>query len=136
MYPSEMSIKCTNISPAKTTFLDLTISVYRGKYKHTSYDKRNDFDFNIANFANLYGNIPKGQSYGFFISQTVRYTKINDNVKDFIKDAKNMVMKLTNQGFDKHILKIKYLQFTHKYIGAWYKYGQDINSVDCYTSIF
>ena len=64
MYPSEMSIKCTNISPAKTTFLDLTISVYRGKYKHTSYDKRNDFDFNIVNFPNLYGNIPKGQSYG------------------------------------------------------------------------
>ena len=33
MYPSEMLLKCTNISPAKSTFLDLTISVYRGKYR-------------------------------------------------------------------------------------------------------
>ena len=33
MYPSEMLLKCTNISPVKSTFLDLTISVYRGKYR-------------------------------------------------------------------------------------------------------
>ena len=102
MYPSEMILKCTNISPAKTTFLDLTISVYRGKYKHTSYDKRKDFGFDIINYPNLNGNIPKGQSYGVFISQLVRFTTINDNETNFSKDTKNMVAKLINQGFDKH----------------------------------
>ena len=95
-----------------------------------------DFGFDIVNYPNLNGNIPKGQSYGFFISQLVRFTTINDNATNFTKDAKNMVTKLINQGFDKHILKMKYFQFTHKYIGVWYKYGQDLNSVDCYTSIF
>ena len=136
MYPSEMVLKCTNTSPAKSTFLDLTISVYRGKYKYISYDKRKDFGFEIVNYPNLHGNIPKAQSYGVFISQLVRFTIINDNSDSFLEDAKNMVNKLITQGFEKQVLKTKYFQFTHKYIGAWYKYGQDLNSVNCYSCIF
>ena len=136
MYPSEMILKCTNISAAKSTFLDLTISVFRGKYKHISYDKRKDFGFDIVNYPNLNGNIPKGQAYGVFISQLVRLTNVNDNIKNFAEDAKGMVQKLVSQGFNKHVLKKKYFVFTHKYIGAWYKYGRDLNSAECYSRIF
>ena len=102
-----MELKCTNISPAKSTFLDLTISVYRNKYKYISYDKRKDFGFDIFNYPNLYGNIPKAQAYGVFVSQLVRYTIIHDNADNSIKDAKNTVSKLVKQGFDKHTLKFK-----------------------------
>ena len=135
MYPSEMLLKCTNISPAKSTFLDLTISVYRGNYRCSSYDKRNDFGFKVVNYPNLNGNIPKAQSYGIFVSQLVRFTTINDNLKRFLADAKNMVKKLVNQGFKRDILKKKYTAFTQRYIGSWYKYGRDLNSVDCYSAI-
>ena len=135
MYPAEMVIKCTNISPAKSTFLDLTISVYRGKYQYSSYDKRKDFGFNIVNYPNLNGNIPKAQSYGVFISQLIRFTNINENLKGFLGDAKNMVKKLVNQGFKRDILKKKYTDFTHRYIGTWYKYGRDLNSADCFSAI-
>ena len=127
MYPSEMVLKCTNISPAKSTFLDLTISVYRGKYHCSSYDKRNDFGFKVVNYPNLNGNIRKAQSYGIFVSQLVRFTTINDNLKSFLADATNMVKKLVNQGFKRDILKKKYTAFTHRYIGSWYKYGRDLN---------
>ena len=120
--------KCTNISAAKSNFLDLTISVFRGKYRYISYDKRKDFGFDIVNYPNLNGNIPKAQAYGVFISQLVRFTNVNDNVKNFVADAKNMVNKLVSQGFKKDVLKNKYFVFTHKYIGAWYKLGQDLNS--------
>lgn len=136
MYPSEMELKCTNISPAKSTFLDLKISIYRNKYKYVSYDKRNDFGFDIVNYPNLRGNIPKSQAYGIFISQLVRFATINDNATNFIKDVKHMVSKLINQGFEKNILMLKYFEFTHKYIGTWYKYGRDLDSVDCYNAIF
>lgn len=133
MYPTEMVLKCTNLSPAKSTFLDLTISVYRGKYRYSSYDKRKDFGFQIVNYPNLNGNIPRAQSYGVFVSQLVRFATINDNAKCFLKDAKNMVQKLLCQGFKKYVLKKKYTVFTHRYIGTWYKYGRDLNSVDCYS---
>ena len=74
--------------------------------------------------------------YGVFISQLVRFTTINDNAKNFLADVNNMVKKMLNQGFKKHVLKNKYFIFTYKYIGTWYKYGQDLNSVECYSCIF
>ena len=88
------------------------------------------------NYPNLRGNIPKSQAYGIFIIQLVRFSTINDNASSFIKDGKNMVNKLLNQGFDRKILIAKYFEFTHNYIGTWYKYGRDLDSVDCYKAIF
>ena len=43
---------------------DLRISVY---------DKREDFNFKIANFPYLDSNIPRNPAYGVYISQLVRY---------------------------------------------------------------
>ncbi|KAH3731041.1 hypothetical protein DPMN_057046 [Dreissena polymorpha] len=37
--------------------------------KTSLYDKRDDFNFEIVNFPFLDGNIPKGPSYGIYISQ-------------------------------------------------------------------
>ena len=54
MYPSEMVLKCTNISPAKSTFLDLTICVIVG---NTSTSPM---------FETVNGN--KAHAYGMFIS--------------------------------------------------------------------
>ena len=136
IYPSEMVLKCTNISVAKSTFLDLKISVYRNKYKYVSYDKRNTYGFEIVNYPNLCGNIPKIQAYGVFVSQLVRLSIVNDNSTNFMRDTNIMVNKLLNQGFEKDILKAKYLDFTHRYIGNWYKYGIELDSLECINSIF
>ena len=43
---------------------DLRISVY---------DKREDFNFKIANFPYLDSNIPRNPAYGVYLSQLVRY---------------------------------------------------------------
>ena len=40
MYPIEMTLENTNISKAVHTFLDLRISIFRGKFRYCSYDKR------------------------------------------------------------------------------------------------
>ena len=63
----EIKLDKTNVSVSKSHFLDMTISVFRGKFFIKLYDKRNDFDFDVINFPFLDGNIPKGQSYGIFI---------------------------------------------------------------------
>ena len=59
-----MVVSKTNISARKTNFLDLTISIYRGKFYVMLYDKRNDYSFEVINYPFLDGNIPKNQSYG------------------------------------------------------------------------
>ena len=72
-----MIVNKTNISVRKTNFLDLTISIYRGKFYIKLYDKRNDYDFEVINYPFLDGNIPKNQSYSVFISQLVRFARVN-----------------------------------------------------------
>ena len=59
----------TNISARKCCYLDLTISIYQGKFRVTLYDKRKDYNFKVITYPFLDGNVPNNLSYGIFISQ-------------------------------------------------------------------
>ena len=43
IYPPVMELENTNLSTIKVNYLDMTISVFRGKYSYKSFGKRNDF---------------------------------------------------------------------------------------------
>ena len=131
IYPIEMTLENTNISKAVCTFLDLRISIFRGKFRYCSYDKRKDFNFDICNFPDLNGNIPWGSSYGVFMSQLVRYCDINLNMDTFYKDVKLMVDKLVKQGFIYERLLDTFLKFSMQYLYKWSKFGLDIISQLC-----
>ena len=60
MYPPEMTLENTNLTKAVCTFLDLRISIFRGKFRYCSYDKRKCFDFDICNYPHLDGNNTMG----------------------------------------------------------------------------
>ena len=126
MYPPEMVLKCTNISKATCTFLDTRISIFRGKFRYKSYDKRNDFNFNIANYPHLDGNVPISTSYGVYMSQLVRFCDINLEICSFLSDVKGMTVKFLKQGFNSEMLKNTYLKFRDKYLCKWSMYGVDV----------
>ena len=128
IYPPEMVINKTNISARKTNFLDLTISIYRGKFLVKLYDKRNDYNFDVINYPFLDGNIPKGQSYGIFISQLVRLARINSSFNSFIVDCKNLVRKLEGQSFNIAALRKRFEIFVDKYFNIWGKFGINLTS--------
>ena len=136
IYPPEMELKNTNISPAKCTFLDLTISVYRGKFHYKSFDKRNSFGFEVVNFPNLKGNIPKIPSYGVYISQLVRFCEVNDAGRYFMNNVREMNIKFCNQGFDINSLRKKFEIFCKKYIHMWAKLNCDISSDEVVHMLF
>ena len=136
IYPPEMVLKNTNTSVSKCTFLDLTISIYRGQFHYISYDKRDSFDFDVVYFPHLNGNIPKLPSYGVYISQLVRFCEINDAGKYFINNVIAMNAKFCSQGFDASILKRKYENFCDKYIYKWAKLNYDIGSEDVLSMLF
>ena len=123
IYSPEMIVSKTNISIAKTTFLDLSISIYRGKFLIKLYDKRRDYNFEVISFPFLDGNKPKGPSYGIFISQLVRYAHINNTYRGFIANAKDLVCKLSHQHFDVAALSNKFRVF----VDIWGKYGKNID---------
>ena len=106
--------------------MDLRISIFRGNFLYKSYDKRDNFNFNISNYPNLHGNVPCKGSYGVYISQLVRFCDINMNVKNYLKDVKTMTAKFLNQGFVGVTLKQTFTKFCGKYYHRWAKFGVDI----------
>ena len=121
-----MIINNTNISVLNTNFLDLTISIYRGKFNVKLYDKRNDYTFDVINYPYLDGNIPKGQSYGIFISQLVCLARRKSSFGNFILDYKNLVRKLERQSFN--IAALPFEVFVDKYFSIWGKFGVNLTS--------
>jgi len=91
--------------------------------KTSLYDKRDDYNFEIVNFPFLDGNIPKGPSYGIYISQLVRYARACSCVKDFNDRNRLLTKKLLKQGFLYHNLWRKFAKFHSKYSDLISKYN-------------
>ena len=59
------------------------ISIFLTALHHPKiYDKRNDFDFDIANIPFLDGDVPRLPSYGVYISQLIRFARVCNHVDD------------------------------------------------------
>ena len=58
IYPEEFTLLNTNRSPCKVNFLDMTISLHQGKFKHCLQDKHDNFNFAVIYYPFLSGKIP------------------------------------------------------------------------------
>ena len=63
------------------------------------FDKRDDFDFETANFSFLNGDVPCSTSYGVYISQLIRFARASSHVDDFNTRNKLLNQKLLKQGY-------------------------------------
>ena len=113
IYPNEMVVNGTNISTRKCNYLDMTISIFQGKFRVTLYDKRKDYYFNVISYPFLDGNIPNNLSYGVFISPLVGFAKINTIVNGFYSNMDDLITKLVCQGFNLAALRKKFIKFYH-----------------------
>ena len=64
-------------------FLDQHLSISNGFVSSKTYNKRDDFDFDIVNFTFLDGDVPCRSSYGVYISQLIRFARVCSHVEDF-----------------------------------------------------
>ena len=48
------------------------------------YDKRDAFNFNIVNFPYMSSNIPANPTYGVYISQLIKISRICDTFQSFV----------------------------------------------------
>ena len=128
IYPIEMEVENTNISMNTTTYLDLHISVHRGKYNFKLFDKRKSFNFEVINYPFLPSNIPDNAAYGVFVSQLIRLCQVNSNFHNLKKNLKELCTKFMLQGFRKDRLISKYKHFLRKYVNLWATFGHDLSS--------
>ena len=74
--------------------MDLHLSISNGFLSSKIHDKHDDFDFDIVNFPFSDGDVPRRPSYGLYISQLIRFTRVCSHVDDFNTRNKFLTAKL------------------------------------------
>ena len=119
IYPSELQLNKANTSDTEAAFLDLHLSFYNDIVSAKIYDKRDDFDFDIVNFAFLDGDVPRSTSpatsYGVYISRPIRFARASSYVADFNTRNKLLTRKLLKQGYWYHKLRKTFSKFYRRY---------------------
>ena len=75
IYPTELQLNRANSSDTEAHFLDLDLCISYGAVSTKTYDKQNDFDFDVVNFPFLDGDVPRRTSYAVHISQIIRFAR-------------------------------------------------------------
>ena len=130
IYPAELQLNKANISDTEAPFLDLHLSVSNGSVSSKSYDKRDDFDFDIVNvpgffffFFFFYGDVPRRASYGVYISQLIRFARVRNHVADFNARNKCLTAKHLQQGYRYHKLRKTFFIFYRRHYELISKYN-------------
>ena len=136
VYPNEMVLENTNVSRTICNYLDLCITLNNGNFSYKSYDKREDYAFEVIRYPNLSGNIPQGPAYGVFVSQVKRFAEVNSSLENFINDIRILQSRLVEQGFSVYKLRDRFNSFANKNFYSWSKFGQDILAREVVAQIF
>ena len=64
IYPAELQFNNANSPDTEAPFLDFNLSISNGTVSTKTYDKRDDFDFDTANFPFRDGDVHRHSSYG------------------------------------------------------------------------
>ena len=100
IYPPELEVKENTDTASSASFLDVYLEFDdSGQLSTKIYDKRDDFNFKIINFPNIWGNIPAAPAYGVYISQLIRYARASSNYSDFLKRHLYLKNRLLDHGY-------------------------------------
>ena len=100
IYPSQLTVEKANRSDHLANYLNLTFMIKSGgNLSNRLYDKHDDFDFYILDFAFLSSNIPSGPSYGVYTLQLIRYARCYSHYDDFRYRHKCLVDRLLSKGY-------------------------------------
>ena len=112
IYPSKLQLNKANTSDTATMFFDLHLSISNDIVSVKIYDNCDDFDFEMANFPFLDGDVPRSTSYGVYSFQLIRFARSSSHVADFNTRNKLLTQKLLHKAiciinFAKHFLNLK-----------------------------
>ena len=99
----QLNKSTSNISNTLAPFLNLNLSISNVIISAKTFDKRDNFDFNIFRF--LDSDVPLATSYGIHISQLIRFGRISSQVNDFNNLNRILTTKRFKQGYRYHKLR-------------------------------
>ena len=109
--------------------MDLHLSISNGFVNTKSFDKRDDFDFDIVNFPFLDGDVPRSTSYSVSISQLIRFARVSSHVDDFKTRHKVLTAKFLSQGYRYHKLRKAFSKFYRRHFDLESKYNVGLKTL-------
>ena len=128
IYPPELTLKQTTESDTNLSYLDISITICCGKYMTEVYDKRDSFNFSIVNYPYMCSNIPAKPTYGVYVSQLVRLSRICDTFSTFVARHRLLTERLIKQGFWYTKLCISFKRFAKRHAVLFNKYGVSVRT--------
>ena len=121
-----LTLKKTAECNYSLSYLDISISIRDGKYVTEVYDKRDHFNFDIVNYPFMCSNIPAKPTYGVYLSQLVRISRICDEFSSFVARHRLLTARLIKQGFWYDKLCITFKKFAKRHYALFHKYDVSI----------
>ena len=109
IYDNTLILEGSACSYKQDTFLDLYIRVVDEKFETGIYHKVDDFNFEVISFPFPQSNINTMLGYTTFYSQLIRFSRLCNNINDFLFRAKLCYIKLVKRGY-MHSLLYKYFK--------------------------
>ena len=129
IYPPELQLDKAYSSDIEATFLNLHLSVVDGFVSYKLYDQRDDFGFEIVNFSFFDVVVLRATSYGVYISQLIRFSRVSSHVTDFNTRNKLLTAKLLNQGYRYHKLRKAFSKFYRRHSDLVSKFNVGLKSL-------
>ena len=129
IYPSELQLNKASVSDAEALSLDLHLSISDGFVKTKTFDKQDDFDFDIVKFPFLDGDIPRSASYGVYISQFIQFARVSSHVDDFNIRNKVLTAKLLRQGYRYRKFRKAFSKFYRRHFDIVSKYNVGLKTL-------
>ena len=131
IYPTELQLNKAISSDTEAPFLDLNLSITNGIVSSKIYDKRDDF-----NFPFLDGDVSRSSSYGVYISQLIRFSRVCSNVDDFNNRNLFSTAKLLKQGYRYHKNRKVFSKFYHRHSELIVKYNIGLKTLLQYQNLY
>ena len=143
VYPPELQLNKSNTSDTEVPFLDLHLSISNGCVSSKIYDNRDDFVFDIVNFPFLDGDVSRRPSYGVYIYQLIRFSRVSCHVEDFNSGNKWLTAKLLKQGYRYYRLRKAFSKFYRRHhvlvskfnVGLKSLLHQGLSEPECYGDL-
>ena len=100
IYDKSLILNKENEGEKSTTFLDLSIQIEEKMIMTKTYDKRDDFKFEIINFPDITGNIPENTGYNVIASQLIRHSRNCSRWFDAKEKIKNLIKTLKEKMYN------------------------------------
>ena len=123
IYPLMLHLNKANSSETKAPFMALHLSILDVFISCKIYDKCDGFDFEIVNFPELDGDVPRRASYGDYISQLIWFARVFSHTTDFNTRNKLLTAKLPNQGYRYHKLRKAFSKFYRRHFDLLSKFN-------------